>query len=106
MGANTIAISHFIDFRMRIDYSQRVGQYILKCKCTKKKGANATVCGKKVECRVLFRVFIDIAKVPLLNGEPLCMGTFRGGQRCELRDIFLIFLHVLSLLFCVLDLSE
>ena len=37
MGANTIAISHFIDFRMRINYSQRVGQYILKCKCTKKK---------------------------------------------------------------------
>lgn len=37
MGANTIAISHFIDFRMRIDYSQRVGQYILKYKCTKKR---------------------------------------------------------------------
>ena len=37
MGANTIAISHFIDFRMRINYSQRVGQYILKCKCTKKR---------------------------------------------------------------------
>lgn len=36
MGANTIAISHFIDFRMRINYSQRVGQYILKYKCTKK----------------------------------------------------------------------
>lgn len=48
MGANTIAISHFIDFRMRINHSQRVGQYILKCKCTKKKGANATVCGKKL----------------------------------------------------------
>lgn len=77
MGANTIAISHFIDFRMRIDYSQRVGQYILKCKCTKKRVLMQQFVGK-VGCRVVFRVFVDIAKVPLLNGEPLCMGTFCG----------------------------
>ena len=94
MGANTIAISHFIDFRMRINYSQRVGQYILNANVLKKRVLMQQFLGK-VRCRVVFRIFIDIAKVPLLNGEPLCMGTFRGGQRCESRDIFLIFLHVL-----------
>ncbi|GAB6977194.1 hypothetical protein JCM15124A_21010 [Prevotella falsenii] len=48
MGANTMAINHFKGFRMRMGNSQQLGRYILDCKCTKKKSANATVCEKKL----------------------------------------------------------